>query len=232
MSIRTDSPIYQKAFEQYLRRGTPIEVSLKALMLKAETVKNHTTALYRWRTAGDDNVRPSHAANEGRIFSWGNSPSTGHPGEEVNCRCTAEPVELDTTPLEVLALLSGAGIARRVGVRVGREIIRRIERGREKPPVQKPQSPADILAPNGQAIGRDGMRPKVRIVKGGEKEARELFEKLTKDGIPEKRAGYSGIGKRLPNGDWIGYRGVSKSGSPTIDMDVKGVNFNKIHFYE
>jgi len=137
--ISTHSPLYRKAFEQYLRKGTPIDISMKAMLLKAETSENHSTHLYIWRTAGDEKVRPSHAANEGRIFAWGNPPSTGHPGDEVNCRCTAEPVEVDTTPLEVLALLSGAGIVRRVGVRVGSAaILRRIRRNREEPPAQKP----------------------------------------------------------------------------------------------
>lgn len=36
-------------------------------------------------------MRHSHAANEGKIFAWDNPPPTGHPGEEYNCRCTAEP---------------------------------------------------------------------------------------------------------------------------------------------
>lgn len=36
-------------------------------------------------------MRPSHAANEGRIFSWDNPPPTGHPGEGHGCRCWAEP---------------------------------------------------------------------------------------------------------------------------------------------
>jgi SPP1 gp7 family putative phage head morphogenesis protein len=47
---------------------------------------------YRWRTRGDDRVRPEHAAREGRIFAWDSPPPGGHPGTEVNCRCHAEPV--------------------------------------------------------------------------------------------------------------------------------------------
>lgn len=46
---------------------------------------------YRWRTAGDERVRPTHAANEGKIFSWKRAPAvTGHPKTEINCRCIAE----------------------------------------------------------------------------------------------------------------------------------------------
>lgn len=46
---------------------------------------------YFWRTSGDERVRDSHAALEGRRFSWDDPPSVGHPGEDINCRCTAEP---------------------------------------------------------------------------------------------------------------------------------------------
>lgn len=48
---------------------------------------------YVWRTAGDDRVRSAHAAHEGQIFSWDDPPpGTGHPGEDFQCRCYAEPV--------------------------------------------------------------------------------------------------------------------------------------------
>jgi hypothetical protein len=46
---------------------------------------------YVWHTQGDDRVRGAHAVNEGRLFSWNNPPVTGHPGEDYNCRCWAEP---------------------------------------------------------------------------------------------------------------------------------------------
>lgn len=43
---------------------------------------------YRW-TSGDERVRPDHEANSGKVFEWSSPPSTGHPGEDVQCRCTA-----------------------------------------------------------------------------------------------------------------------------------------------
>ena len=49
------------------------------------------TARYVWRTRGDEKVRTSHRPNDGRIFSWSEPPETGHPGEDYNCRCSAEP---------------------------------------------------------------------------------------------------------------------------------------------
>jgi len=48
---------------------------------------------YMWSTSQDERVRPSHAAKEGKIFKWANPPlDTGHPGEDVQCRCEAIPV--------------------------------------------------------------------------------------------------------------------------------------------
>ncbi len=79
----THTPAYQQAFRNYLRYGTPIHLSLKA--------SGHPTTHYIWHTRGDDKVRPSHAANNGKIFAWDNPPATGNPGEEYGCRCWAEP---------------------------------------------------------------------------------------------------------------------------------------------
>ena len=48
---------------------------------------------YVWRTSGDERVRPTHAANDGRTFDWDDPPAdTGHPGQDIQCRCTAQPV--------------------------------------------------------------------------------------------------------------------------------------------
>lgn len=48
---------------------------------------------YIWRTSRDERVRPSHAAKEGNEYRWDKPPAdTGHPGEDVQCRCTAEAV--------------------------------------------------------------------------------------------------------------------------------------------
>lgn len=64
--------------------------------LNGEMTKLRQTELgitkYTWTTAGDERVRDTHAANEGKVFSWDDPPATGHPGEEINCRCVAIPV--------------------------------------------------------------------------------------------------------------------------------------------
>ena len=77
-----DQNTYLKAFDAYLRKGTPIELSIK---------QNKSTGYYIWRIRGDNKVLSSHAANDGRVFAWDNPPATGHPGEDYGCRCVAEP---------------------------------------------------------------------------------------------------------------------------------------------
>lgn len=77
-----DQQLYRKAFQAYLRKGTPIEWSIK---------QERPTTHYIWRTRDDEKVRPSHADNNGRVFAWDDPPETGHPGEDYGCRCTAEP---------------------------------------------------------------------------------------------------------------------------------------------
>lgn len=49
-------------------------------------------ARYIWRTSLDERVRESHASLEGKEFRWDDPPAVGHPGQDYNCRCTAEPV--------------------------------------------------------------------------------------------------------------------------------------------
>ena len=45
---------------------------------------------YEWVTVGDIRVRPSHQAKDGYLFNWTNPPpDTGHPGQDILCRCSA-----------------------------------------------------------------------------------------------------------------------------------------------
>ena len=58
---------------------------------------------YVWSTSLDErvrgnpegkypNARPSHWDREGKTFKWSGPPSDGHPGQPINCRCTARAV--------------------------------------------------------------------------------------------------------------------------------------------
>lgn len=50
------------------------------------------TGFYIWRTEHDEKVRGAHAARDGKIFNFHNPPPGGNPGEDYNCRCSAEPI--------------------------------------------------------------------------------------------------------------------------------------------
>lgn len=48
---------------------------------------------YRWSTSNDDRVRPTHVENDGKVFAWSSPPpETGHPGQDIQCRCVAIPI--------------------------------------------------------------------------------------------------------------------------------------------
>lgn len=47
---------------------------------------------YKWNHSFLKNPRRHHVERQGNIYEWAKPPRGGHPGYEVNCRCTAEPV--------------------------------------------------------------------------------------------------------------------------------------------
>lgn len=73
---------------------------------------------YIWDTSQDErvrgnpdgrypNARPSHFDREGKVFSWKKPPEGGHPGEAINCRCTARGVIEEPEPIRRRARASG-----------------------------------------------------------------------------------------------------------------------------
>lgn len=46
---------------------------------------------YIWQGAEDERERETHLANEGQFFRWDSPPATGHPGQDIQCRCVAIP---------------------------------------------------------------------------------------------------------------------------------------------
>ena len=44
---------------------------------------------YVWSTSHDERVRQSHKSNDATTFKWDYAPATGHPGEDIMCRCIA-----------------------------------------------------------------------------------------------------------------------------------------------
>ena len=89
----------------------------------AVTAARHQAAgitQYVWRTSKDERVRETHRALEGKRFTYGHppvvDPKTGRrdePGQDYQCRCTAEPVieDLDepSAPVEREAIRAPRG---------------------------------------------------------------------------------------------------------------------------
>lgn len=49
---------------------------------------------YQWSTSMDERVRPEHEILEGQVFSYAEGAGEeGNPGDPVNCRCVALPVD-------------------------------------------------------------------------------------------------------------------------------------------
>ena len=68
---------------------------------------------YQWLTSQDSRVRPTHVANSGMIFSWGDPPAeTGPPSSDVMCRCVAIPVVSEA----VSRRLKGSGAHSIIGI--------------------------------------------------------------------------------------------------------------------
>lgn len=54
---------------------------------------------YIWRSSDESRVRAAHAEYDDHIFHWSAPPEGGHPGQDWNCRCTAEPIiDLNAIP--------------------------------------------------------------------------------------------------------------------------------------
>lgn len=91
-----------------LMKTTEVTESRAKLIARTETARASTalnlvraksvgSTHYKWRTAGDHDVRTSHKKMNGKTFSWDDPPTledgmTGHPGTFPNCRCYAEPI--------------------------------------------------------------------------------------------------------------------------------------------
>lgn len=92
----------------------------------------------------------------------------------------------------------------------------------------------DLLLPGGIPLGNPGgkakNRPNIREVTGGQKAADELFNNLGTGGTANTPAGYPGIGVDVAGGGWAGLRPVSKSGPPTIDLNIPSIPIKKIKF--
>lgn len=70
----------------------------------ASDIRKNPDNYYIWRTKGDNKVRDRHRQRDGVIFNWHIPPEGGHPGEDHNCRCRAEPFNPDKHLLNKLVV--------------------------------------------------------------------------------------------------------------------------------
>ena len=100
-----DSTVYDKRrLERLFRREQQITGARAKLIARDQSSKvvNRLTQArhqeigitqYLWRAVMDSRTRRTHQANNGRIFLWIRPPiETGHPGQEIQCRCLPVPV--------------------------------------------------------------------------------------------------------------------------------------------
>jgi uncharacterized protein RhaS with RHS repeats len=107
--------------------------------------------------------------------------------------------------------------------------------GPEKAATKTLEALSNILKPEGKLIGKALSSPKIRGLTGSTDEASQLYERLAKLGEPVDAASlakpYPGSLVDLPGGGRVGFRSVSSSGPPTIDiMGVKGLGIREIKF--
>lgn len=78
-------------FLEQIKQLQQIDSELYAMLIRH---KMEGSDYYIWRTQEDDHVRPSHAANNRKIFKWNEPPETGNPGVAPGCRCWAVPLSI------------------------------------------------------------------------------------------------------------------------------------------
>lgn len=88
-----------------------------------------------------------------------------------------------------------------------------------------------LLGIGGEPLGQPARRgSKVRRVNGGEAEAEKLFEGLARLGHDDPIPNLPFRRVVLPGGGHAVYRPVSKSGEPTIDVNVKIEGLGNVKF--
>src|SRR5438552_13753136 len=94
--------------------------------------------------------------------------------------------------------------------------------------VPPPPTPKDLLMPKGKPVGTPGSKPSIREIPGGQQAADNFFDDLTFGGKPAVVPTYPGKMVDLPGGGRVGLRPKSKSGEPTIDVDIPEIPIKKL----
>lgn len=122
--------------------------------------------------------------------------------------------------------LPGSGPAPAAGVRASEP---------SPPPPAAARGARELLEPGGSRIGTAGASGSIRILQGGERAARELFERLAAGGTPYTGA-YAGEAVSLPGGGFVGLRTTATSTiarevpAATIDVNIPGIMIRELKF--
>lgn len=86
-------------YQNHPQRLRPLRTAMEERLLRAfagliNQLRQEDLGIeqYIWRSQDDAKVRESHAGYDDQVFRWDDPPVGGHPGEEHNCRCYAEPI--------------------------------------------------------------------------------------------------------------------------------------------
>ena len=115
--LRTYDDIVSKLVEEKIEKGLTLKELSEAISKATGIEKNRANLIaadqvgniyaqatkaqfkgiglkkFKWVTARDKRVRPSHQEREGKIYSWDNPPDGEIPGSAIRCRCVADVVE-------------------------------------------------------------------------------------------------------------------------------------------
>jgi hypothetical protein len=84
--------------------------------------------------------------------------------------------------------------------------------------------------PGGSPVGTAGSNPAIRELPGGLEGAEDFFGELTNGWNDITPSNYPGTLMESPGGGVAGLRPASKSGPPTIDVNIPGIPIDKIKF--
>lgn len=90
--------IYDKVKEIFgyddARAKLIVDDQIGKLNASLDRLKNNQAGVkeFTWTTVGDSSVRPKHKDFNGKVYTWKKGANGIYPGQEVRCRCFAEPV--------------------------------------------------------------------------------------------------------------------------------------------
>ncbi len=94
------------------------------------------------------------------------------------------------------------------------------------------QKAIDVLRPANRLIGQAGSSKRIRILEGGQDAARALYRQLVREtgATPITKPGVTSFFRIPGGGGSVGFRSISGSGLPTLDVRIPGLRIREIKF--